>query len=241
MRVDGRGPADLREIQITPGYLRFPEGSCLVQWGKNRVICAATVMPEVPGWLKGKGRGWVTAEYSMLPYAGGQRIHRDSGRGKPNGRALEIQRLIGRSLRAAIDLKAFGERMIQVDCDVVEADGGTRTASVTGGFVAMALAIERLRSTGQVAAKKEILKDYIAAVSVGIVEGEPALDLNYLEDSQAETDMNVVMTGRGAFVEVQGSAEGAPFTRGQHDAMLALAEDGIRRLVELQKSIVGIS
>lgn len=238
MRVDGRTADQLRPITITPGYLRFPAGSCLVEWGNNRVVCAASMTPKAPPWREGQGAGWVTAEYSMLPYASNPRNQRDSNRARPNSRALEIQRLIGRALRGACDLKALGERTITIDCDVLEADGGTRTASITGGFVALALAINRLKEGGHISPKVTILRDYVAAVSVGVVESTAVLDLNYLEDSQADTDMNVVMTGRGDFVEVQGSAEGAPFSGDDLEAMLGLARNGIGKLVEMQKSLV---
>lgn len=240
MRIDGRRPGELRPVVITPNYLRFAEGSALIEWGKNKVICAATVDQRVPPHLIGSGQGWVTAEYSMLPRSAKQRIQRDSGRGKPNARGIEIQRLIGRSLRAIVDLKAFGERSILVDCDVIESDGGTRTASITGAFVALALAVERLRSEGAISQNARILRDYLAAVSVGIVEGRPAIDLNYLEDSTADTDMNVVMTGAGDFVEIQGTAEKAPFPRAHLDEMLALAAEGITSLVAIQKAVVEI-
>ena len=238
-RIDGRQPADLREVKFTPNYLRFAEGSVLLEWGNNKIICAATVAPNIPSWMIGKGAGWVTAEYSMLPRSSKQRVMRDAYRNYPNSRAIEIQRLIGRALRAVCDMSAFGERMITVDCDVVEADGGTRTASITGGFVAMALAIDNLRKQGQIG-KKPILKDYLAAVSVGIVEGRAVSDLNYMEDSQAETDMNVVMTGRGDFVEIQGTAEEKPFSAGELEQLLALAKSSTQTLVAMQKEIVGI-
>lgn len=241
MRIDGRAADQLRELQITPNYLRFAEGSALIEWGKNKVICAATVEQRVPPHLVGSGQGWVTAEYAMLPRSAKQRIQRDGSRGKPNSRAIEISRLIGRSLRAVVDLKAFGERAILIDCDVLESDGGTRTASITGAYVALALAIQRLRAEGHISQKNRILKDYLAAVSVGIVEGQPVLDLNYLEDSTAHTDMNVVMTGDGRFVEVQGTAEQEPFAGEELASMLAMARKGIGELVALQKSIVTIA
>ncbi|MEQ8822099.1 MAG: ribonuclease PH [Sumerlaeia bacterium] len=237
-RIDGRAPNRLRPVRLVPDYLRFAEGSVLVEWGNNRVICAATVENGVPGWLIGQGQGWVTAEYAMLPRSSKQRIMRDANRNKPNSRGIEIQRLIGRSIRSVVDLKAFGERTILIDCDVLEADGGTRTASITGAFVALALAIRKLREAGQIG-KKPILTDYLAAVSVGIVEGRPVLDLDYLEDSQAETDMNVVMTGAGKYVEVQGTAEGAPFSAKELQALLALAGEGIGQLIAAQKEVVG--
>ena len=238
-RIDGRAPNQLRELKFTPNYLRFAEGSVLLEWGNNKIICAATVSPKVPPWMVGKGAGWVTAEYSMLPRSSKQRVPRDAYRNYPNSRAIEIQRLIGRALRAICDMDAFGERMITIDCDVVEADGGTRTASITGGFVALALAIENLRNSGQIG-KKPILKDYLAAVSVGIVEGRPVADLNYMEDSQAETDMNVVMTGNGDYVEIQGTAEEKPFTPNQLQDLLALAHASTQQLIAMQKEIVRI-
>lgn len=240
MRIDGREPGQLREIKITPNYLRFAEGSALIEWGKNRVLCAATVEQRVPPYLLGTGQGWVTAEYAMLPRSAKQRIQRDTARGKPNSRGIEIQRLIGRSLRAIVDLKSFGERSILIDCDVIESDGGTRTASITGAFVALALAVERLKQDQQVSEKAKLIRDYVAAVSVGVVEGQPVIDLNYLEDSSAETDMNVVMTGSGDFIEVQGTAEQKPFSKAELDKMLELAHSGIRQLVSIQKEVLGL-
>lgn len=241
LRIDKRELNQLREIELIPNPLRFAEGSCEVRWGQNRILCAATLEPKVPGWMDGKGKGWVTAEYAMLPRSGKQRIQRDANKGKTNSRAVEIQRLIGRSLRAVVDLEAFGERMLTVDCDVIEADGGTRTASITGGFTALALAIDSLRKNQQVGQKAKILKDYLAAVSVGIVEGRPVLDLCYLEDSQAETDMNVVMTGAGKFVEIQGTAEGEAFSRDELDELLGLAKEGIDHLVAKQRELIDIN
>ncbi|MCC5877500.1 MAG: ribonuclease PH [Candidatus Sumerlaeia bacterium] len=238
MRIDGREAGQVRPVIITPNYLRFAEGSAMIEWGKNKVICAATVEQRVPPYLVGSGTGWVTAEYSMLPRSAKQRIQRDNGRGKPNARGIEIQRLIGRSLRAVVDMKAFGERSIMVDCDVVESDGGTRTASITGAFVALALAIERLRRDGAISQNARIIKDYLAAVSVGIVEGKPVVDLNYLEDSTAHTDMNVVMTGSGNFVEIQGTAEREAFPRAQLLEMLDLAGAAIEDVITIQKSLV---
>lgn len=240
MRIDGRSAGDLRDVKFTPNYLRFAEGSVLVEWGKNKIICAATVDQRVPPYLIGSGSGWVTAEYAMLPRSAKQRIQRDASRLKPNGRALEIQRLIGRALRAIVDLKAFGERTITIDCDVIESDGGTRTACITGGFIALALAVERLRQDQQVGKNAVILKDYLGAVSVGVVENTPVLDLNYLEDSSADTDMNVVLTGDGRFVEIQGTAEKDPFPQDQFDSMIALARVGIVKLVEMQREVVDI-
>lgn len=238
MRIDGRAADQLREITFTPNYLRFAEGSVLVQWGKNKVLCAATVEQRVPGWLIGSGTGWVTAEYSMLPRSAKQRIQRDAQRGKPNSRGLEISRLIGRSLRASVDLNVLGERTILLDCDVIESDGGTRTASITGAFLAMALAAKQLKEDQQISQKNPLLRDYVAAVSVGVVEGQPVIDLNYLEDSTADTDMNVVMTGSGDFVELQGTAEKKAFTDEQLASMLQLARGGCSTLVAMQREIV---
>ncbi|CAN5219811.1 ribonuclease PH [soil metagenome] len=240
MRIDGRAADQLREVKITPNYLRFAEGSVMIEWGKNKVLCAATIEQRVPPHLIGSGQGWVTAEYAMLPRSAKQRIQRDTGRGKPNARGIEIQRLIGRALRAIVNLSAFGERSILIDCDVIESDGGTRTASITGSFVALALAIERMREDQLVGKNAVILKDYLAAVSVGVVEGKPVLDLNYLEDSAAETDMNVVLTGAGSFVEIQGTAEKHPFTEAEFQAMMQLARKGAAEVVAIQKSIVDI-
>lgn len=241
MRVDGRDRDQLREVRITPNYLRFAEGSALIEWGKNKVICAATIEQRVPPYLIGSGQGWVTAEYAMLPRSAKTRIQRDGNRGKPNSRGLEIQRLIGRSLRAIMNLEAFGERSILIDCDVVESDGGTRTASITGAFVALALALERMRDDGMIGKNAVLLRDYLAAVSVGIVEGKPVLDLNYIEDSSAATDMNIVMTGGGEFVEIQGTAEKYPFTAAQMQEMLGLAAKGVNDLVAIQRQVLGLT
>lgn len=237
-RIDGRATDQLREVRVIPNVLRHAEGSCEIHWGRNRILCAATVEGTVPKWLAGQGKGWLTAEYAMHPRASRQRIERDANRNKPNARGLEIQRIIGRSLRAAIDLKALGERSITIDCDVIEADGGTRTASITGGYIALGLAIANMRQQQQIARGALLLKEPVAAVSVGLVEGRAVLDLNYLEDSQAEADMNVVMTSSGKFVEVQGTAEAAPFSPEQFAEMLALARKGIAELVAIQRSIV---
>jgi len=233
VRIDGRRADELRTVKITPDYLRYAEGSVLIEWGKNKVICAATLENRVPPYMIGTGSGWVTAEYSMLPRSAKQRIQRDSAKGAPNKRGIEIARLISRALRRAVDLKRLGERTILIDCDVVESDGGTRTASITGGFVALALAIKQLRENGQ--AQAGILQNYVAGVSVGVVEGQPVLDLCYLEDSQAETDMNVVMNDKGEFIEVQGTGENSNFSRAQLDAMLNLASSGITTLTEIQR------
>ena len=223
-RSDGRGPDQLRPVTLTRGWLDHAEGSVLVEYGKTRVLCAASVTQGVPRWRKGSGLGWVTAEYAMLPRSTNTRSDRESVKGRIGGRTHEISRLVGRSLRAVIDYKALGENTIVLDCDVLQADGGTRTAAITGAYVALADAISHLRSTG--ALRGEPLTGSIAAVSVGIIDGVPRLDLPYEEDVRAETDMNVVMTGDGSFVEVQGTAEGAPFDRAELDALLGLAEKG---------------
>ncbi|MFN8640661.1 MAG: ribonuclease PH [Candidatus Binatia bacterium] len=232
-RADGRAPADLRPITITPGFIAQAEGSVLIEVGRTRVICTATVEESVPPFLKNTGRGWVTAEYGMLPGCSTSRIARESSRGKVGGRTHEIQRLIGRSLRAVADLRALGERTVWIDCDVIEADGGTRTASITGGYVALALALRRLRQRGLLTA--DPLTDSVAAVSVGIVGGEALVDLCYAEDSTADVDMNLVMTGSGAFIEVQGTAESHPFSAAQLDRLVALAGDAIATLGARQR------
>ncbi len=230
-RRDGRRPADLRPLKLTPGFLPPAEGSVLIEMGATRVVCTATVQEGVPPFLRGQGRGWVTAEYAMLPRSSPERIDRE--RRGPGGRTHEIQRLIGRSLRAVVDMTALGETSVLVDCDVLQADGGTRTASITGGYVALVLALERLRAAGTL--RKLPLTGTVAAVSVGIVEGKVVLDLDYSEDSRAEVDMNVVMTGAGRYVEVQGTAEASPFTAGQLTRLLAAAGDGVRSLTALQR------
>ncbi len=233
MRPSGRQPDELREIRITRNYTKHAEGSVLVEFGDTRVICTATVEERIPHFLRGKGQGWVNAEYGMLPRATGNRMGREAAHGKQGGRTMEIQRLIARSLRAVVDLKALGERSITVDCDVIQADGGTRTASITGGYVALADAITHIKKTQGL--KKEPLLGQVASVSVGIYEGTPVLDLDYPEDSNAETDMNVVMNDSGAFIELQGTAEGHAFKREELDAMLALAEKGIHELLDYQR------
>ncbi|MDO6682029.1 MULTISPECIES: ribonuclease PH [unclassified Oceanobacter] len=232
MRPSGRAPDQLREVRITRHYTKHAEGSVLVECGDTKVICTASVETNVPPFLRGKGQGWVTAEYGMLPRSTGSRMIREAAKGKQQGRTVEISRLIGRSLRAAVDMKALGENTIAIDCDVIQADGGTRTASITGACVAMVDAINWLKQKGKL--KGEPLKHMIAAVSVGVYKGEPVLDLDYPEDSAAETDMNVIMTSNGGFVEVQGTAEGNTFTRDELNAMLALAEKGINELSDLQ-------
>jgi len=232
-RVDGRGHRTLRRISITRHFTKHAEGSVLVEFGDTKVICTASVEETVPPFLRGKGTGWVTAEYSMLPRATHTRSSREAAKGKQSGRTLEIQRLIGRSLRAVTDLTALGERSIYIDCDVIQADGGTRTASITGAYVALADALAGLKAKGLLATIP--LKEAVAAVSVGIVEGEALLDLNYIEDSSAEVDMNFVMTSSNRFVEVQGTAEAEPFTIEQMDAMRALALEGIIQLFAIQE------
>ena len=235
-RIDKRQPAELRQIRLAPDYLLTAEGSVLIDCGHTRVLCAASVDDAVPAWMRNSGKGWVTAEYAMLPRATAQRTAREVNKGKPSGRTHEIQRLIGRSLRAVVDAPKLGERMITIDCDVIQADGGTRTTAITGAFIALAIAIRKLLDFG--ALKQNPLRDYVAATSVGLVQGVPLLDLCYEEDSKAEVDMNVVMTGAGKFVEVQSTAEQTPFDDEQLAAMMALAKDGIRQLVELQRSVV---
>jgi ribonuclease PH len=227
-RADGRTPGQMRPVSITLGVQKWAEGSCLIRVGDTHVVCAATVQDRIPPHLRGKGQGWVTAEYAMLPRATSERTDRESVKGKIGGRTHEIQRLIGRSLRGVVDTSRLGERTIAIDCDVLQADGGTRTASITGGYVALALA---LRARGL----EQALAGRIAAVSVGIVEGTPVLDLDYAEDSHAEVDFNIVGTDAGTYVEVQGTAEGKPFTRSAMDRLLGLADDGLARLFEIQR------
>jgi ribonuclease PH len=227
-RNDGRTPEDLRPITIVRNYLDFPAGSCLISFGKTRVVCSASVEEGVPRFMMGRGEGWVTAEYSMLPGSTSERSSREAARGKQSGRTQEIQRLIGRSLRAVVDMKKIGEYTITVDCDCLGSDGGTRTASITGGYVAL---VDALRSIG----KESALKDHVAAVSVGLLGSDVCLDLDYSEDSTADVDMNVVMTGAGNFVEVQGTAEGEAFDKATLDRMLATAHSGIERLVIAQR------
>lgn len=237
-RHDGRERNELRPVTIETDYLIHPEGSVLISVGNTKVICTATIEDRVPPFLRGSGKGWVTAEYSMLPRATGQRTQREATRGKLGGRTMEIQRLIGRALRAVIDLESFGERTIWIDCDVIQADGGTRTASITGAFVAMAIAVNKMAETN--ALKKFPIHDFLAATSVGIIEENAlVLDLNYIEDSEAAVDMNVVMTGAGAFVELQGTGEEATFTREEMNGLVELAEEGIEQLFTLQKEALG--
>ncbi|MDR9406538.1 MAG: ribonuclease PH [Spiribacter sp.] len=234
MRPSGRALDELRIINLTRGFTNHAEGSVLVEFGQTRVLCTASIEDRVPPWLRNKNRGWVTAEYGMLPRATGSRTDREAARGRQQGRTIEIQRLIGRSLRAVVDLEALGERRIVVDCDVLQADGGTRTASITGGYVALAEAIGTLMKAGKV--RRNPLHGHVAAVSVGIYQGNPVLDLDYAEDSEAETDMNVVMNDAGHFIEVQGTAEGHAFRRAELDSMLDLASEGIASLITAQRS-----
>ena len=239
MRPSGRAADQLREVIIARGYTRHAEGSVLVEFGDTRVLCNATVEDRVPPWMKGRGRGWVTAEYGMLPRSTGQRSPREAARGRQGGRTLEIQRLIGRSLRAVVDMEALGERTILVDCDVIQADGGTRTAAITGGYVALVDAVSAMR--GRMRPRRDPIHGAVAAVSVGICKGEAVLDLDYAEDSEAETDMNVVMNDAGGFIEIQGTAEGHAFRRVELDAMLDLAHGGIATLVDLQRAALAAS
>lgn len=236
MRPSGRRPDEMRQISLTPHFTKHPEGSVLVEFGDTRVICTASIEERVPPFLKGKGGGWITAEYGMLPRATHDRSQREASRGKQTGRTMEIQRLIGRSLRAALNLEALGERTITIDCDVIQADGGTRTASITGGYVALAIAVRQLLRQRRI--KADPLHGQIASVSVGICKGFPVLDLDYKEDSDAETDMNVVMNDAGAFIEVQGTAEGHAFRRSELDAMLNLAGIGINHLLQCQREVL---
>ena len=237
MRSDQRPADQLRDTRLTPNYLPQAEGSVFIEAGRTRVICTASVEDRVPPFLRNTGKGWVTAEYGMLPRATNTRTTREASTGKVGGRTQEIQRLIGRSLRAVTNLTALGERSIWIDCDVIQADGGTRTASITGAFVALALALDTLRKRDLI--RTIPLSDYVAAISVGIVDGEPLLDLAYDDDSRAEVDMNVVKTGDGRFIEVQGTAEALPFGRDALNALLDLADHGIRQLVDKQRAIVG--
>lgn len=237
MRPSGRDPEQMRLVRFTRDYLPYAEGSVLVEIGNTRVLATASLESRVPRFLKGKGEGWVTAEYGMLPRATHTRNQREAARGKQNGRTLEIQRLIGRSLRAVVDRVALGERTITIDCDVLQADGGTRTASITGGYVALALAVKKLLRNGQLTHNP--IHGQVAAISVGIYKGQPVLDLDYDEDSEAETDMNIVMNEAGGFIEVQGTAEGHAFQRGELDRLLDLAAKGIDDLVEKQNIAIG--
>ncbi|MEJ1159695.1 ribonuclease PH [Prosthecomicrobium sp. N25] len=236
MRPSKRAPDEMRPVTLERGVSKHAEGSCLVKFGDTHVYCTASLEEGVPSWLRGQRRGWVTAEYGMLPRATHDRTRREVNAGKPSGRTQEIQRLIGRSLRAVVDLEALGERQISVDCDVIQADGGTRTASITGAWIALNDCLAWMRARDLI--KTKVLRDHVAAVSCGIVKGEPVLDLDYVEDSAAETDANFVMTGSGGIVEIQGTAEGKPFTEEQLHALLGLARTGIGRLVDLQRMAI---
>jgi ribonuclease PH len=238
VRVDGRDLGELRPVRYEAGYLEWAEGSVLLEMGKTRVLCAASFEAQVPRFLQGSGKGWVTAEYGMLPRSTSERTPREAARGRQSGRTYEIQRLIGRSLRAVTRLERLKESSIWVDCDVLQADGGTRTAAITGGYIALRLALRTLKERGDIV-DDDVLTDSVAAVSAGIVDGEPMLDLSYEEDSRAEVDFNVVMTGAGRLVEVQGTAEGDPFSRDQLDEMLGLAASGIERLTSIQREAAG--
>ncbi|MDE0846006.1 MAG: ribonuclease PH [Candidatus Poriferisodalaceae bacterium] len=237
MRPDGRNNDELRPINFQRGFTEQTPGSVLVSFGRTKVLCTVSIDDDVPRWMRGKGEGWVTAEYSMLPGSSHERVNREAKKGKQKGRTLEIERLIGRSLRAICDMKLLGEREVTVDCDVLQADGGTRTASICGGFVALHDACTSLMERGLI--EVHPLTDFCAAISVGIVDGTPKLDLPYVEDSTASVDMNVVMTGSGRFVEVQGTAEGDPFDRSELDALTSLAEKGITEIIAMQKEILG--
>lgn len=239
MRPSNRAPDQLRPIRITRHYTRHAEGSVLIECGDTKVICTASVEEKVPPFLRGQNQGWVTAEYGMLPRSTGTRMAREAARGKQSGRTQEIQRLIGRALRSVVDMTQLGERSIQIDCDVIQADGGTRTASITGAFVALYDAIASLKAQQLITGNP--LRDFVAAVSVGIYQGTPVLDLDYLEDSACDTDMNIVMTGSGHLVEVQGTAEGAPFSREELNQLLDLGQQGIAQLIQYQKAALGIA
>ncbi len=236
MRTDGRKNDEIREIKITRNFIRTAEGSVLISMGNTRIVCTATIEDKVPPFLKDQKKGWITAEYSMLPRATKMRTIRESTAGRISGRTHEIQRLIGRALRSVVDLSKIGERTIWIDCDVLEADGGTRTAAITGAFICLTDAIDYALRNGLI--ESTPIKDYLAAISVGIVEGEPMIDLCYLEDSIAEVDMNIVMTGSGKFVEIQGTAEGTPFSKVTLDNLIKLAEAGINKLIEIQKKLI---
>ena len=238
MREDGRKANELRKVNIEPNFIAEAEGSVLISVGNTRVICTASVEDSVPHFMRGKNKGWITSEYSMIPRATNTRTLRESSRGKVSGRTQEIQRLIGRSLRSIVRMEEMGERTIWMDCDVIQADGGTRTASITGAFVALTIALRKLVEDGFIA--KLPIKDFVAATSVGLVRGLPLLDLNYGEDSQAQVDMNVIQTGEGSLIEIQGTAEGDPFARDKLDSLLDLAESGIKQLIEIQRNVLQI-
>ncbi|MEO0919981.1 MAG: ribonuclease PH [Pseudomonadota bacterium] len=237
-RPSGRMADQMRPVSFERGFSKHAEGSCLVKFGDTHVLCTASLEERVPGWMRNTGRGWVTAEYGMLPRATGDRMRREAASGKQGGRTQEIQRLIGRSMRAIVDLEALGERQITIDCDVIQADGGTRTAAITGGWVALHDCLDWMHQR-QMASKTRVIKDHIAAVSCGIYQGEAVTDLDYIEDSNAETDANFVMTGSGGIVEIQGTAEGEPFSRDEFDNLFAQAQKSIAGLVDLQKQAIG--
>lgn len=237
-RYNQRAPTQMRPVQIARHYIRHAEGSVLIEYGETKVICTASIIEKIPPFLKGAGQGWLTAEYGMLPRSTGERMQREAAKGKQSGRTMEIQRLIGRALRSVLDLEKIGERTIQIDCDVIQADGGTRTASITGAFVALHDAIEHLH-TEKIISKNPI-RDHVAAVSVGILNGQPLLDLDYAEDSSCDTDLNVVMTGNLGLVEVQGTAEKAAFSRQELDTMLNMAQQGLQELFDLQRQALEI-
>ena len=238
MRPSGRKTDQMRKVSFERNFSKHAEGSCLVKFGDTHVLCTASLEEKTPSWLRNSGKGWVTAEYGMLPRATGDRMRREAAAGKQGGRTQEIQRLIGRSLRAIVDLTALGERQITIDCDVIQADGGTRTASITGGFIALHDCLKWMETRGMVKVDK-VLKDHVAAISCGIFAGQPVIDLDYLEDSAAETDANFVMTGTGGIVEIQGTAEGTPFSQDEFLSLLGLAQNGIAELVALQKQAIG--
>lgn len=238
MRPSKRQPDEMRAVSFERGYSKHAEGSCLVKFGDTHVLVTASLEEKVPGWMRNSGKGWITAEYGMLPRATGDRTRREASSGKQGGRTLEIQRLIGRSLRAVVDMQSLGERQIMLDCDVIQADGGTRTASITGAWVALHDCLRWMEARQMIQVSK-VLKDHVAAISCGIHDGQPVLDLDYLEDSSAGTDANFVMTGKGGIVEIQGTAEGEPFSEEQFAALMGLARKGITRLVDLQQMAVG--
>lgn len=238
MRPSKRQPDEMRAVSFDRGISKHAEGSCLVKFGDTHVLCTASLLEKVPGWMRNSGKGWVTAEYGMLPRSTSERMRREAAAGKQGGRTQEIQRLIGRSLRAVVDMEALGEVQITVDCDVIQADGGTRTAAITGGYVALHQCVQWMEKRGMTTVERA-LKDHVAAISCGIYEGVPVLDLDYDEDSAADTDANFVMTGKGGIVEIQGTAEGEPFSDDEFAALTGLAKAGINRLVDLQKMAIG--
>lgn len=237
-RCNDRAPTQLRPVKLTRGYTRYAAGSVLIEYGETKVLCQASILEKVPSFLKDKDQGWLTAEYGMLPCSTGERMQREAVKGNQSGRTMEIQRLIGRALRAVVDLGKLGERTLQIDCDVIQADGGTRTASITGAFVALCDAVQLLLTQGAIQSNPVL--DYVAATSVGLVNGCPLLDLDYAEDSSCDTDMNVVMTGKGGLIEIQGTAEGQTFSRQQLNAMLDLAHQGIEELINLQRQVLAV-